>query len=115
MDRRILPIVQKDLQRKMVLVAGPRQCGKTTLANAIVRAAKGHYYSWDREADRRNLRNLQLDGSSALWAFDEIHKYPRWRNWLKGVVDEFHPPHQILVTGSARLDLYGRGGDSLQG
>ena len=115
MDRRILRMVREDLRRKMVLVAGPRQCGKTTLANAIVRGAKGHYYSWDRDEDRRALRHHQLDAAAPLWAFDEIHKYSRWRNWLKGVVDEHHPSRQILVTGSARLDVYGRGGDSLQG
>jgi predicted AAA+ superfamily ATPase len=50
-----------------------------------------------------------------LWIFDEIHKYKSWKNWLKGVYDKFHDQKKILVTGSAKLDLYSRGGDSLQG
>src|SRR5690606_40041951 len=52
---------------------------------------------------------------SKLWVFDEIHKYRRWRNYLKGVYDGREPGQQILVTGSARLDFYRFGGDSLQG
>jgi predicted AAA+ superfamily ATPase len=47
--------------------------------------------------------------------FDELHKYRRWRNYLKGVYDGRRPGQRILVTGSGRLDLYRFGGDSLQG
>jgi predicted AAA+ superfamily ATPase len=110
------PSIAEDLSaRKMVFVAGPRQCGKTTLARAFVERLSGAYYSWDSPRDRRALREGELAAGAGLWAFDELHKYRRWRNWLKGTYDEQGTEHPILVTGSARLDMYGRGGDSLQG
>jgi len=56
-----------------------------------------------------------IDHNSKLWVFDELHKYKYWRNWLKGNFDLFGHEHPILVTGSAKLDYYNRGGDSLQG
>jgi uncharacterized protein len=110
--------VSADLDSKMVLVSGPRQSGKTTLARAILerrhRAATTRYLNWDDdEARTRILRHeFPHDG---LVVFDELHKYTRWRNLLKGLYDTHHRALRILVTGSARLDLYRRGGDSLQG
>ena len=50
-----------------------------------------------------------------LWILDEIHKYRTWRNLLKGLFDGRREGQKILVTGSARLDHFRRGGDSLQG
>lgn len=47
--------------------------------------------------------------------FDEIHKYRRWRDFLKGLSDADGEQRRILVTGSGRLDLFGFGGDSLRG
>jgi hypothetical protein len=99
----------------MVLVAGPRQCGKTTLAKGLLADQGGAYYCWDIAADRARLRREEIDESARLWVFDELHKYRQWRNWLKGVFDAHRERHRILVTGSARLDVYSRGGDSLQG
>jgi uncharacterized protein len=99
----------------MVFLAGPRQCGKTTLAKEIGASRGGRYYSWDIAADRRMLLAGELDPDARLWILDELHKNRRWRNWLKGLYDGDEQRHEILVTGSARLDLYGRGGDSLQG
>lgn len=101
----------------MVLLAGPRQCGKTTLAGALARKSRwSHsYYSWDIDKQRKEMIRGELDTTSRLWIFDELHKYTRWKNWLKGKFDEHHPRHAFLVTGSARLDAYSRGGDSLQG
>lgn len=61
------------------------------------------------------MRESHLDQSAKLWVLDEIHKWRQWRNWLKGLYDLHHEKHSILVTGSARLDAYHRGGDSLQG
>lgn len=113
--RRIEPVIARDLAKKMVLLAGPRQCGKTTMARSLVGRLGGRYYNWDSPADRRSLLAGEADASAFLWAFDELHKNRRWRNWLKGLYDAEHPRHSILVTGSARLELYGRGGDSLQG
>lgn len=110
--------VDDDLQEKMVLVSGPRQSGKTTLARAILsrrhRAQVGRYLNWDDDESRSRIlgREFAHDG---LIVFDELHKFSRWRNFLKGLYDSHHETLKILVTGSARLDLYRRGGDSLQG
>jgi predicted AAA+ superfamily ATPase len=97
----------------MVFVAGPRQVGKTTLARRLSGAAAG-YLNWDAPADRERILRGELP-ASRLWIFDEIHKYRSWRGFLKGLYDRRRPAQQILVTGSARLDLYRHGGDSLQG
>ncbi len=114
-ERRISSRIHSDLLRKMIFLVGPRQCGKTTLALGQVQEFGGRYYNWDLDADRKLIRNSQLEAISGLWVFDELHKFSRWRNWLKGQYDAYFPDHKILVTGSARLDLYSRGGDSLQG
>ena len=108
----------------MVFMAGPRQAGKTTLANRIAGVRPNHvYFNWDVVSDRaRLLRDPhffeqveRVDASTPLVVFDEIHKYRDWKNYLKGVYDRFHRDYQFLVTGSGRLDLYRRGGDSLAG
>ncbi|MEN9800675.1 MAG: hypothetical protein RL653_4372, partial [Pseudomonadota bacterium] len=57
----------------------------------------------------------ELPEASRIWVFDELHKQKQWRSWLKGVFDLHGNEHEILVTGSGRLDLFRRGGDSLQG
>lgn len=114
-ERRIVPALRADLARKMVLLSGPRQCGKSTLVRAITQAAGGQYLSWDDPADRRVIQQDAIDLDAPLWAFDELHKFRRWRGFLKGLYDRHAADHDLLVTGSARLDLYGRGGDSLQG
>jgi predicted AAA+ superfamily ATPase len=111
--RYLIPQVEKDLKRKMVFVAGPRQVGKTTLALSLPGARRG-YVNWDIAEHRERILKRQLP-PSPLWVFDEIHKYRSWRNWLKGIYDGRRSSQRILVTGSARLDLYRRGGDSLQG
>lgn len=101
-----------DLNQKMVLLAGPRQVGKTTLANSLYK--KTAYYNWDIDADRSRI--LAREYSKAdLWIFDEVHKYKNWRNYLKGLTDQLGPRQKILVTGSAKLDVLRKGGDSLQG
>ena len=105
--------VRDDLKRKMVFVAGPRQVGKTTLAKRLPGAAKG-YLNWDVAEHRERILSGELP-PAPLWVFDEIHKYRRWRGFLKGVYDVKREQQRILVTGSARLDLYRYGGDSLQG
>lgn len=105
--------VEQDLQRKMVFIAGPRQVGKTTLSRGLSGAEAG-YLNWDISEHREKILNQELPVSD-LWIFDEIHKYRRWRNYLKGLYDEYKQEQKILVTGSGRLDLYRFGGDSLQG
>lgn len=111
--RYLLPQVRRDLARKMVFVAGPRQVGKTTMARTLAGATAG-YLNWDDAEDRERILTRRLPAST-LWIFDELHKYRRWRNYLKGLFDTRPARQQILVTGSGRLDFYRFGGDSLQG
>lgn len=100
----------------MVFVGGPRQCGKTTLAKDILNQySRGLYCNWDLSEHRHMLLKKQWSDDDKLIVFDEIHKYKSWKNWLKGVFDTQREKHQMLVTGSARLDVYKRGGDSLLG
>lgn len=114
MNRYLFDQVQKDVQRKMVFLGGPRQVGKTTLALQIIGQKTG-YLNWDVPQDRERILKRELPATDVI-VFDEIHKYRSWRNYLKGLYDARHPvERKILVTGSARLDLYRFGGDSLQG
>ena len=102
-----------DLARKMVFLAGPRQVGKTTLSLELP-GAETAYLSWDIVEHRERILKQRLP-EGPLWIFDEIHKYRRWRNWLKGLWDGRPQNQQLLVTGSARLEMYRFSGDSLQG
>ena len=110
--------VAADLEAKMVLLSGPRQSGKTTLARAILgqqhRSVASRYLNWDDDEGRTRVLKREFPHKGLL-IFDELHKYSRWRNFLKGLYDVHGKALRILVTGSARLDLYRRGGDSLQG
>lgn len=106
--------INEDLVKKMVFIGGPRQVGKTTLARGLLKSSS-HYLNWDVSADREKILRGELPNARRI-AFDEIHKHRPWRNFLKGVFDGSRDAKtQILVTGSARLDFYRRGGDSLQG
>lgn len=112
MKRYLTDQVVKDLQKKMVFVGGPRQVGKTTLVQTL--APKESYLNWDQSEDRELILKNQLPSQKIL-IFDELHKYRSWRNYLKGLYDKNKNHLKILVTGSARLDFYRFGGDSLQG
>ena len=105
--------VQSDLKNKMVFVSGPRQVGKTTLAKSLI-IDSASYLNWDIPTHRETILKRELPLTD-FWCFDEIHKYTSWRDYLKGVYDEFHNDHRIMVTGSARLDMLRKSGDSLQG
>lgn len=114
--RYLRPYIIKDLKKKMVFIGGPRQCGKTTLAKDILKEYQdGLYLNWDRLADQKKILSENWSKEEKLLVFDEIHKYPKWKNLIKGYYDSFKDDHHFLVTGSARLDLYKRGGDSLLG
>lgn len=115
MNRSIEPYILKDLQKKMVFVGGPRQCGKTTLAKQILKKIEGLYFNWDLNRDRESILKMEWERRKKLIIFDEIHKYGKWKNLLKGFYDTLKEEHQFLITGSARLDVYRRGGDSLLG
>jgi predicted AAA+ superfamily ATPase len=105
--------IEADLAKKMVLLSGPRQVGKTTLARKVLGGDSG-YLNWDVAEDRERILRRQLP-ATRLWVLDEIHKFRGWRNYVKGLWDGRRPGQRILVTGSANLELYRFGGDSLQG
>jgi len=108
--------VTRDLGDKMVFLAGPRQVGKTTLARRILEdAGSGLYLNWDRREDRKEVRDARWPGGKALVVLDDLHKWRGWKRWIKGEFDTHRKNLRFLVTGSARLDIYRRGGDSLQG
>ncbi len=115
--RYITPYILDDLRSKMVFISGPRQVGKTTLAKGILsnHFSSGRYLDWDLDEDRQDILKKRWDRDDKLLIFDELHKFPKWKTWIKGIFDVFHESHAFLVTGSARLDIYRRGGDSLMG
>lgn len=115
--RYITPYILDDLRSKMVFISGPRQVGKTTLAKGILSSdfPSGRYLDWDLDEDRQDILKKRWDRDDRLLVFDELHKFPKWKTWIKGVYDVSHLSHAFLVTGSARLDIYRRGGDSLMG
>lgn len=115
--RYLTPHIINNLDKKMVFIGGARQVGKTSLAQYI---AEKHYkpydyLNWDSREDRKNILKSQFKGDARLLLFDEIHKYRDWKNYLKGQFDKHKSNIKFLVTGSARLDIYRRGGDSLMG
>lgn len=110
--------------RKMAFISGPRQVGKTTLARKLLaETGQGRYFNWDDVTDQGNLatdpyfyENIDREPTRGfLLVLDEIHKYRRWKSYLKGAFDRSSPEISFLVTGSGRLDLYSKGGDSLLG
>lgn len=111
-------------EKSMIFLAGPRQAGKTTLAK-IISAEFGSslYFNWDILSHREKLmRNstffeevVRKGVGKPLIILDEIHKFHNWKNYLKGIYDQFHETYTFLVSGSGRLDLYQKGGDSLAG
>ncbi|MFA6294746.1 MAG: AAA family ATPase [Victivallales bacterium] len=118
MERYLKTAISEDLGEKMVFMGGPRQVGKTTLALSLL--ADGNetnpaYLNWDNPASRKMLLQGALPSGERLVIIDEIHKYKGWRNLVKGFYDTYKSSRQFLITGSARLDHYRRGGDSLQG
>ena len=119
--RYLTELVKADLEQKMVFIGGPRQVGKTTLALSFLGAKPPlkapfppSYVNWDFIQDKEALIRGEIPEGSLL-ILDEIHKYGHWRNLVKGIFDKYRGQKKILVTGSARLDYYSKGGDSLVG
>jgi len=112
--------------QQMVMLSGPRQVGKTTLARAMRSAQETTYLNWDDFDDRalllqggeaiaRRVGLDQLRSKPPLLILDEIHKFPRWKQLVKGFYDRYIGQCHLLITGSARMDIYKKGGDSLMG
>ena len=118
MERYSKGSIAGDLEEKMVFLGGPRQVGKTTLALSLLDPpSESHpaYLTWDDPTTRKLLREGALPAEQPLILLDEIHKFRGWRNLVKGLYDRNKSQRRFLITGSARLDHYRRGGDSLQG
>lgn len=110
--------------KSMILISGPRQSGKTTLSRHIQKTRQNsEYFNWDIISNKQKIINdptfftsiNRTDTSKPLVIFDEIHKYKNWKNYLKGIYDEFYLEYDFIITGSGRLDLFSKGGDSLAG
>jgi predicted AAA+ superfamily ATPase len=113
MERTLQSYIQQDLPSKIILITGPRQCGKTTLAKQLYESYE--YFNYDSVNSRLVLKEQSWDREKRLIIFDELHKMNGWKRWLKGIYDTEGIPPEILVTGSARLDIRKKLGDSLAG
>ena len=98
---------------KMVFIGGPRQVGKTTVAKAIAHDHFSHplYLNWDRFSDQKQILSNSWPAHTDVAVLDEIHKYPKWKTYLKGEYDVHKDRFRFIVTGSARLNVYRKGGD----
>jgi predicted AAA+ superfamily ATPase len=110
--------IAEDLKKRMVFIGGPRQVGKTTLALSFLDSPadkKRAYLNWDDRLVRKQILSGQVPSNQSLVIYDEIHKYRQWRNLMKGLYDSNKDEIEFIVTGSARLDHFKKGGDSLFG
>lgn len=111
------PILE-DLNKRMVFIGGPRQVGKTTLALSFLDKPSPKspaYLNWDSIPGRSSILSGKFPPDEKLIIFDEVHKYSKWRSLIKGLYDIHHEETRFIVTGSARLDHFKKGGDSLFG
>jgi len=116
MKRKIYNKIVLDLQKKMVFIVGPRQVGKTWLAKEIMKEYKNPIYlNYDNSDHREIIKKQSWLPEVDLIVFDEIHKMPKWKNYLKGIYDIKSENVHILVTGSARMEAFKKVGDSLAG
>ncbi|HEY4717012.1 MAG TPA: ATP-binding protein [bacterium] len=114
MKRGIEDKIKIDLNQKIVLVSGPRQVGKTTLAKSLY-PDNSEYFNMDSAEHRLLIQKQAWRRDCDLVIFDELHKVKKWKNWIKGIYDTEGVKPRLLVTGSSRLDIYRKGGDSLAG
>lgn len=116
MERVQSAAILKDLKRKMVLITGPRQVGKTFLAKQLAKSYQHPLYlNFDNLQDRNVIHDQSWLFNTDLLILDEIHKMPDWKNYVKGIYDTKAESMHLLVTGSARLEIFNHIGDSLAG
>lgn len=113
MKRYLIDNIRTDLNKKIILLSGPRQCGKTTLARMLSNSYD--YINYDSVDHRTLLKERSWDRKKELIILDELHKLKNWKSWLKGVFDTEGIKPKILVTGSAMMDTHKKVGDSLAG
>lgn len=113
MKRYLKENISLDLNKKIILLSGPRQCGKTTLSQMLCNSYD--YINFDTAEHRLIIKEKSWDRKKELIIFDELHKLKKWKSWVKGLYDTEGIKPKILVTGSAKLDSYKKVGDSLAG
>ena len=113
MRRYLQDAIQKDIDNKIVMISGPRQTGKTTLAKML--DFEHDYFNYDLAEHRVQLNEKSWNRDKELIIFDELHKMSDWKRWLKGVFDVEGVPPRLLVTGSSNLSTFRKTGDSLAG
>jgi len=114
MKRYLSDTILADLDRKMVLLTGPRQVGKTTLARDMMpEFTRPQYLNWDVADDRRILMEQSWSPRANLLVLDEVHKMRHWKEYLKGIFDGRTEGQAVLVTGSARMETFRQSGESL--
>jgi uncharacterized protein len=112
--------------KQMAFLMGPRQVGKTHLAKLLQKNKKHYYFNWDNDDHRKILlqgptvvaEKTKLNiakKQKTIIIFDEIQKYSHWKNYVKGFFDTYGSKAQIIVTGSSKLDVFQKGGDSMMG
>ena len=116
MKRYLYDPIKSDLTKKMVILTGPRQIGKTFLAKQLLPGFKNsQYLNYDSLSDGRVIRAQSWPLDTNFLVFDEIHKMKDWKPYLKGVYDTRSANQAILVTGSARMETFRQSGESLAG
>ena len=118
--RYLAKIITEDAlkDKKMAFISGPRQVGKTTMGKSLLKS-KNNYFNWDQSDFRKTWARFpekaleNIDSGPVL--LDEIHKDRKWKTKIKGIYDGFSDKLEILITGSAKLDMYRKGSESLMG
>ncbi|WP_446008164.1 ATP-binding protein [Candidatus Electrothrix sp.] len=114
--RYLTEALREDVEKKMVFIGGPRQVGKTTLARYLAEKYQHNIYlNWDNPQHKTQITGQQWPLTAECLVFDELHKYEKWKSLIKGIWDTRDNQEKILVTGSSRLDIFRRSGDSLLG
>jgi len=121
--RRIKQQVTGALDRQAaVALIGPRQVGKTTLAQEIGEERRALYLDLEDRDDREKLSNAALflkQYEDRLVVLDEIHRVPELFQTLRGIIDQGRRKGKrtgrFLILGSASIDLLRQSGESLAG
>lgn len=111
--RTVSPFIKEYIDEKTVLLSGPRQVGKTFLSKQIEK--KYQYLNYDLSEHKKIILEKSWARDETLLILDEIHKLKKWKQWIKGIYDTENEQNKYILTGSTRLDVFKKDGDSLAG